>query len=239
MAMPEEVNRMVTDSISDMFFVTEKDGEANLLKEGKPREAIHFVGHVMIDNLFYQLERLRSGAGVSSVVEDFKRSNSSYGAVTLHRPSNVDDKSTLQRIMSVLAEISQDLPIIFPVHPRTKQKLHDFGIEIAQGITALPPLSYMDFLYVWSDAAVMLTDSGGLQEETTALGIPCLTLRENTERPITISEGTNVLVGSSEDKILSAVSDILKGNWKKGRIPDLWDGKASERIVEIIKARYN
>ena len=237
MAMPEEINRIVTDSIADYFFVTEKTGVENLIKEGKPREDIFFVGHVMIDNLLYQLQRLdqmdKGALSSSSIKNRFAR----YGAVTLHRPSNVDDKKTLERIVRALSSLSLDLPLIFPIHPRTQNNLEKFNIPLGGSILATKPLSYMDFLNLWKDAKVVLTDSGGIQEETTALGIPCLTLRENTERPVTVSEGTNTVVGSSPSRIIEEANKILEGKSKKGKRPELWDGKASERIVAILKEK--
>jgi UDP-N-acetylglucosamine 2-epimerase (non-hydrolysing) len=234
MAMPEEINRLVTDAIADWFFVTEPSGEANLLREGKPREAVHYVGHVMVDNLLYQrdlLERtpLREGASLA-----FKAEHPRYGAVTLHRPSNVDDAASFSRIAAALRAVSAELPLVFPVHPRTRANAEKFGIDFGPGVTLLPPLAYMEFLNLWKDAAVVLTDSGGMQEETTALGVPCVTLRENTERPVTVSEGTNVLAGSDTRRIQDAVRGILEGRGKPGRRPHLWDGRAAVRTVEIL-----
>jgi UDP-N-acetylglucosamine 2-epimerase (non-hydrolysing) len=234
MAMPEEINRLVTDAISDWFFVTEPSGETNLLREGKARAAVHYVGHVMVDNVLFQrdlLERapLQQGASLA-----FKAAHARYGAVTLHRPSNVDDPVVLARIAQALRNVSQVLPLAFPVHPRTRANAQKFGIDFGPNVTLLPPLAYMEFLNLWKDAAVVLTDSGGLQEETTALGVPCVTLRENTERPVTLSDGTNVLVGSDARLIQDAVDKVLRGDAKQGRRPHLWDGKAAERTVEIL-----
>ncbi|MFO7751171.1 MAG: UDP-N-acetylglucosamine 2-epimerase (non-hydrolyzing) [Desulfobacteraceae bacterium] len=238
LAMPEEINRMVTDAVSDLFFVTEQEGQANLFKEGKEHEKVHFVGHVMIDNLFYQLEKLNqmdtSGFGLSR----FKAEAPEYGVVTLHRPSNVDNQEVLGRIISTLSTISQRLPLIFPIHPRTRKHLEQLNIQPAENITLTDPLSYMEFLNLFKDARLALTDSGGLQEETTALGIPCLTIRENTERPITITSGTNELVGSSSEKILNAFDRIMANTWKTGRRPEFWDGGAAERIVRVIREKY-
>ena len=234
LAMPEEINRLVTDAISDWFFVTEPSGEANLLREGKPRDAVHYVGHVMVDNVLFQrdlLERspLRRGASLP-----FKAAHPRYGVVTLHRPSNVDDAAAFARIARALVAVSGKLPLVFPVHPRTQANAQKFGIDFGPGVTLLPPLAYMEFLNLWKDAAVVLTDSGGLQEETTALGVPCLTLRENTERPVTVTEGTNVLVGSDFELIQQAVDRVLAGRGKSGRRPHLWDGRAAERTVDIL-----
>jgi UDP-N-acetylglucosamine 2-epimerase (non-hydrolysing) len=237
MTMPEEINRMVTDAISDFFFVTEKSGIDNLTAEGKPPDRIFFVGHVMIDNLMYQLEKLNSAAGTSFPTDALKKKHPRYGVVTLHRPANVDDKETLQGIVSALSRVSEDLPLIFPIHPRTRKNLTAFDVSLDGTVAMTEPLSYMEFLNLWKDAALVLTDSGGIQEETTALGIPCLTLRENTERPITISEGTNALVGSSPETIVAEAGKILSGTVKTGKRPELWDGKAAERIVEILRQK--
>ncbi|WP_022663767.1 non-hydrolyzing UDP-N-acetylglucosamine 2-epimerase [Desulfospira joergensenii] len=232
--MPEEINRMVTDAISDLFFVTEEQGMANLRKEGKPDSMIHFVGHVMIDNLYYQLSKLEKMAKDNLESGKYKSTHPQYGVVTLHRPSNVDHRETLEAIFDCLARISRTLPLIFPIHPRTRKNMDAFGIQPPPAITLTRPLSYMEFLNLWKDAKLALTDSGGLQEETTALGIPCLTLRENTERPITVTQGTNELVGTSGKKILDAFERIMAGQWKTGRKPEFWDGHAAERITEII-----
>src|SRR5690554_6184635 len=234
MTMPEEVNRIVTDAISDYFFVTEKSGIDNLLAEGKPNGAIFFVGHVMIDNLFHQVEKLQRLPENSFETADFKRRHPSYGVVTLHRPSNVDDPETLAGIIEALAEVSAELPLIFPIHPRTQANIGKFGLEIPESIVTTKPLSYMEFLNLFKDARLVLTDSGGIQEETTALGIPCITLRENTERPITVEEGTNILVGSDPVRIVAEARKALKGLAATGRKPELWDGKASARILATL-----
>jgi len=233
LSMPEEINRLVTDSISDWFFVTEPSGVEHLRREGKPESAIHHVGHVMIDNVLYQAAKLaQSAAEFETSV--FKQRYPRYGVVTLHRPSNVDDAAMLARIGGALKEIAQVLPLLFPVHPRTRGNLEKFGIDLGTNITLVGPQAYMAFLDVWKDAAVVLTDSGGLQEETTALGVPCITIRENTERPITVEEGTNVLVGTDPQRIIDETRKVLRGEGKQGRRPQLWDGKAAERIVEIL-----
>lgn len=233
-AMPEEINRLVTDSISDWFFCTEPAGVANLLKEGKPAEVIFDVGHVMVDNLLYQASRLEQADSSGFTSNQLKNRQADYGVVTLHRPSNVDEQGTLTAILESLNTISERLPLIFPVHPRTQAKLQFYGLKPASGITLTGPLSYMDFLNLWKDAKLVLTDSGGLQEETTALGVPCLTLRHNTERPITIDEGTNLLVGAEPDVILHETFNILDGSGKTGKRPLLWDGRAAERIVQQL-----
>ncbi|MFK3738586.1 non-hydrolyzing UDP-N-acetylglucosamine 2-epimerase [Massilia sp. TN1-12] len=236
MAMPEEINRLVTDSISDWFFVTEPSAVEHLRREGKPESAIHYVGHVMVDNVLYQADKL-SRADTS----DFETSawkarqeGRRYGVVTLHRPSNVDDPATFTRIAGALKEIAAELPLIFPVHPRTRANIEKFGIDLGPNITLAGPQAYMAFLNLWKDAAVVLTDSGGLQEETTALGVPCITVRENTERPVTVDEGSNVLAGTDPAAILLETRKVLRGEGKLGRRPHLWDGRAAERIVEIL-----
>ncbi|KVW94651.1 non-hydrolyzing UDP-N-acetylglucosamine 2-epimerase [Thiobacillus denitrificans] len=234
MAMPEEINRIVTDSISDWFFVTEPSGVENLLREGQAKEKIHFVGHVMVDNLLYQHDKLKHADAGAFATAGYKAAQPRYGVVTLHRPSNVDEAKSFAGIGGALRTISETLPLIFPVHPRTRANLDKFGIDLGDRITLTGPLAYMEFLNLWKDAAVVMTDSGGLQEETTALGVPCFTLRENTERPVTVEQGTNVLVGTQPQKILDAYAGLNGG--KAGRRPELWDGKAAERIVTILAA---
>ena len=235
--MPEEINRLVTDSISDLFFVTEPSGLANLRQEGHAETTLHFVGHVMIDNLFHQLERLATMPTEHFSTAPLKSRLRRYGVVTLHRPSNVDHASTLDGIMQGLGALAQELPLIFSVHPRTRANLARFGIAIPPGIELTEPLPYMEFLNLWKDAALLLTDSGGLQEESTALGIPCLTLRENTERPVTVEEGTNALVGADPERMLEAAREILRTTPRAAppRRPALWDGAAAERIVQVLK----
>jgi UDP-N-acetylglucosamine 2-epimerase (non-hydrolysing) len=231
--MPEEINRMVTDVLSDWLFVTEKSGVINLRAEGKPESSIYYVGNIMIDTLLHQLSRLNRSNDNSG------RTEGPYAVMTLHRPSNVDDKGKLQEILEAIQKIAEELPVYFPVHPRTRQRMEEFRIiDKLNGrrIHLLPPLSYKDFLRLWKDACLVLTDSGGLQEETTALGIPCFTIRENTERPITIEQGTNVLVGTTGAGILSGYENFKKGNSKKGRIPEYWDGKTSQRIISVLAA---
>jgi UDP-N-acetylglucosamine 2-epimerase (non-hydrolysing) len=233
LSMPEEINRLVTDSICDWFFVTEPSGVDHLRREGKPDSAIHHVGHVMVDNVLYQADKLaQSPAEFETSV--FKQQHPRYGVITLHRPSNVDDPVMMARIAGALKDIAADLPLIFPVHPRTRGNLDKFGIDLGPNITLVGPQAYMPFLDLWKDAAVVLTDSGGLQEETTALGVPCLTIRENTERPITVDEGTNLLVGTDPARIVAEARRILRGEGKQGRRPSLWDGRAAERIVAVL-----
>ena len=237
MRMPEEINRLVTDSISDWFFVTEPSGRDNLLREGKPADRVFFVGHVMVDNLLYQREQLERAERGGFESEALKARLGRYGVVTLHRPSNVDHPDTLAPIAGALREISAKLPLVFPVHPRTRGNLDKFGLDLGPGVILTKPLSYMDFLNLWKDASLILTDSGGLQEETTALGIPCLTLRENTERPVTVDEGTNTMVGCDPAKIVAAAEGVLAGKGKAGQRPQFWDGKAAERIVNELWER--
>ncbi len=232
--MPEEINRLVTDSISDWFFVTEPAGRANLLHEGKREEQVFFVGHVMVDNLFHQRDQLEHADRSGFESEGLKARLGRYGVVTMHRPSNVDDRETLAGIAGALREIAAKLPLVFPVHPRTRGNLDKFGLDLGPNVILTKPLSYMDFLNLWKDASLILTDSGGLQEETTALGIPCVTLRENTERPVTVDEGTNTIVGVDPATIVAAADAVLAGKGKTGRRPQFWDGKAAERIVEAL-----
>ena len=241
--MPEEINRIVTDSLSDLLFTTCEDANENLRKEGVPEEKIHFVGNVMIDTLL----KFKAKAGVKAKIRIDRKD---YAILTLHRASNVDNKEVFRDILETLKEVSKKIPIIFPAHPRTQKQIESFGykkyfsfidlnsmnsINPKRSTNLLNPLPYIDFLNLMANAMFVLTDSGGIQEETTILGVPCLTLRKNTERPITITEGTNLLVGTDRDKIISESLNILNGGGKTGRIPKLWDGKAAERIVRILK----
>ncbi|MGH8453029.1 MAG: non-hydrolyzing UDP-N-acetylglucosamine 2-epimerase [Nevskiales bacterium] len=234
MTMPEEINRIVTDAISDLLFVSEPSGVRNLLNEGRPAARIHHVGHVMVDNLLYQHDKL---AAATSTFESsgLKRRLGAYGVVTLHRPSNVDTRDALKRIGTTLRNVAQRIPLVFPLHPRTRANLGKFGISLGDQVVLTGPLPYMDFLNLWKDARLVLTDSGGLQEETTVLGVPCVTMRENTERPITVEQGTNVLAGIDPEAVTVAAVKILEGRSKSGQRPDLWDGKAAERIVAIME----
>lgn len=237
-SMPEEINRLVTDSISDWFFVTEPSGVENLVREGKAESAIHFVGHVMVDNVLYQADLLTRRGGVGGEVTAVKRSVTAsgrrYGVVTLHRPANVDDAEALARIAGALKDVAAELPLIFPMHPRTRQRVADLGIDFGPNVTVVGPQPYMAFLDLWRESTVVMTDSGGLQEETTALGVPCITLRENTERPVTVEEGTNVLAGTDPASIVAEVRKVLSGEGVQGRRPHLWDGRAAERIAGIL-----
>jgi UDP-N-acetylglucosamine 2-epimerase (non-hydrolysing) len=234
MGMPEEINRKLTDAISDMLFVTEESGMRNLRAEGVPAERIFLVGNVMIDTLMRNIPRITNREFAPSVsVRAFHEAGGRYAVLTLHRPSNVDQKEMLEPIWGAIAEVARQVPILFPVHPRTRGKIAAFGLGGA-GVTMIDPVGYLDMLYAVKDAALVLTDSGGLQEETTVLGVPCVTIRENTERPITVEVGTNYLAGTRPEAILAAAWEILSGKGKKGVMPPLWDGCAAERIVDIL-----
>ena len=233
-AMPEEINRVLTDAIADYLFVTEEDAIQNLTREGRPRERIHFVGNVMIDALQHFLPIARQSKIGADLGLAQNGSVRPYGVLTLHRPSNVDSVETLRSLMQAVDAVARQLPIIFPVHPRTQHKLEQLGSRGLTSVRLIPPVGYLDFIGLLSQARLVLTDSGGIQEETTALGIPCLTLRENTERPITVSQGTNQIVGQDPSKITHAASKILAGDAPAGRLPRHWDGKASERIIHIL-----
>ena len=237
--MPEEINRLLTDQISDLLFTSCEDANHNLKEEGIPAGKVHFVGNVMIDTLLRFIEVASSSDILESLSLAGKDGIEKYAVLTLHRPSNVDDENTLGGIFQALERLSQELPIVFPAHPRTLKKLEESGIgKSIRGkesrIMIRKPLGYLDFLRLMSNAAIVLTDSGGIQEETTVLGIPCLTLRQNTERPVTVKEGTNRIVGNSPDKIIQAGLEVLAKGTQRKRIPKLWDGKAAERIVETI-----
>jgi UDP-N-acetylglucosamine 2-epimerase (non-hydrolysing) len=232
--MPEEINRIVTDALSDYLFVTEEDAIENLIREGKHRERIYLVGNVMIDALNQFLPVAQKSKIADELALTSPNGAQAYALLTLHRPSNVDSAETLAALLQAISEIARQVPVIFPVHPRTQERMRSVAAKSLDGIRFVPPLGYLDFLCLMSRARLVLTDSGGIQEETTALGVPCLTLRENTERPITVSEGTNELVGQDPIKIVQAARAILSGQTKKGRIPRYWDGHASERIIEIL-----
>jgi UDP-N-acetylglucosamine 2-epimerase (non-hydrolysing) len=224
--MPEEINRLVTDALADLLFTTSRDADENLKREGVDPEKIHFVGNVMIDTLL----KHRKKAAELKVDKPNK-----YALITLHRPSNVDDPSVLAAILEALDEISTSIPVIFPIHPRTAKRVEEFGLSM-NGIHTTPPQGYLEFLNLMSTATIVLTDSGGLQEETTILGVPCLTLRHNTERPVTITHGTNIMVGPDKTRILDAYRRVTKGDWKPSGPPEYWDGHAAERIVRVICA---
>lgn len=232
-SMPEEINRVLTDALSDLLFVSERSGLENLSREGVPAHRVHFVGNVMIDTL---LEH-RAAAGQTAVLERLGLdSDARYVLVTLHRPSNVDDPQKLAGLLRALAQLARDLPVIFPSHPRTQKNAveADLRTELEHLVTT-EPLGYLEFLHLMDKAQVVITDSGGVQEETTVLGVPCLTVRENTERPATIEYGTNRLVGADPAKMLSAAREILNGRRPAGRLPELWDGQAAGRIVEVLR----
>lgn len=224
-SMPEEINRIVTDRLSDVYLTTSIDANLNLLKEGVSKEKIHFVGNVMIDTLMSFLDK-KSSLKINTP--------ETYAVVTLHRPSNVDDVKKLRLIVNSLLDISKNIPIFFSVHPRTKERLMSILKNKKSSIVLLDPLGYIEFLNLVKNSKMVITDSGGIQEETTFLGIPCLTLRANTERPVTVELGTNTLVGDDFDLLKKNVLDILNGKYKKGKIPKLWDGSASKRIADIL-----
>jgi UDP-N-acetylglucosamine 2-epimerase (non-hydrolysing) len=230
--MPEEVNRKLTDAISDLLFVSERSGLANLAREGVSREKVFFVGNVVIDTLV----AARAGAATSGILDDLGVGAGAYGLVTLHRPSNVDDPGVLRGLLSTLDDIALRLPLVFPLHPRTRRRLVEAGLTLDPSRWKLtPPVGYLEFVRLQSEARVVLTDSGGIQEETTVLGVPCVTLRENTERPVTVSEGTNILAGTSREGILRAFDEALEMP-RGARTPLYWDGKAAERVVGILAA---
>ncbi len=229
--MPEEINRVLTDQISDLLFTTEKSALANLQREGIAASRVEFVGNVMIDTLHRNLERAvpaRTTLGTALA---------QYAVLTLHRPSNVDDPVTLAALLDVIGDINRTLPVVMPLHPRTRGNIEKFGLMAKlDGLHILPPVGYLEMLGLMRDARLVLTDSGGIQEETTALGVPCLTLRENTERPITIEEGTNTLVGPDPAAIRAAFADVMESGGKRGRIPEFWDGRAAMRIAQSLKS---
>ena len=235
-SMPEEINRVLTDQLSELLFTTEAKARDNLLREGIAGERIHFVGNVMIDSLLGHADRAVSPSETLARYgrEDLLGDGSSYGVVTLHRPSNVDEPSVLSDLMGTFGRISRRLPLVFPVHPRTEARLRDLDVDSPQTLALLPPVGYLEMLGLMKEATVVLTDSGGMQEETTALGVPCVTLRDNTERPITVSEGTNTVVGSDRGRIEAAVDAVLTTGGKKGRRPELWDGKAATRMAAVV-----
>jgi len=229
--MPEEINRIVTDHLSDFLFTTEESGNRNLEREGMLPERVHFVGNCMVDTLLRHVD----AAVRAKPWEGFGVGPGQYALLTLHRPSNVDEQETLTHLLGVINEVSRRLPVLFPVHPRTRQHLLQWKAMVAPGLKLLEPLPYLVFLGLMARASFVLTDSGGIQEETTALQVPCLTLRRNTERPITLTAGTNRLVGTDSQKIIQAVEEISGHRWTSGKVPPLWDGKAGERIVDILE----
>jgi UDP-N-acetylglucosamine 2-epimerase (non-hydrolysing) len=238
--MPEEVNRVVTDQLADLLFTPSADGNENLAREGVAENKLYLVGNVMIDTLVRLLPRaeegwpaLREGLGLA---QEPRR----YALVTLHRPSNVDRPDSLRALVSALSQIGRDLPVLFAVHPRTRQRLAEFGLEPRAGqLRLLDPLGYLDFLALQRHATVVITDSGGIQEETTFLQVPCLTVRENTERPITLTAGTNRLVGQDQRRLYREVRSVLAGDVQRGQAPPLWDGRAGERIAAVLTGHYS
>ncbi len=232
--MPEEINRLVTDSISDQLLCSEPAGVENLRREGHDMSRVHLVGNVMIDTLLSQVELAKT----RDTLQRYQLTSGNYGVVTLHRPSNVDGLQTLTSLLKLLVSVSSRLPLVFPVHPRTRARITEFGllsmIETSPRLHFLEPQGYLDFLCLTSQAKVIVTDSGGLQEESTALGVPCLTMRDTTERPITCEEGTGVLIGNSVEHLSQHLERVLAGEYKVGRCPDLWDGNAAMRIVEVL-----
>lgn len=237
-SMPEEINRILTDQLSDLLFTTEASAADNLEREGISRDKVHFVGNVMIDTLHYNLAAATPSAHtLSEAGADFTQG---YGLLTLHRPSNVDEATVLRRLLTELAEISRETPLVFPVHPRTRARISEAGLDAVLGdanILLLPPQGYLEMLGLMRDARMVLTDSGGIQEETTALGVPCITLRESTERPITVAQGTNTIVGTDAAAIRKAYREVMDAGGKAGRQPEHWDGHAAERIA-VALARW-
>lgn len=233
-SMPEEINRIITDVICDYLLTPSPDADENLLKEGKPAEKIFYVGNIMIDSLMQYKDK----AAASDILKRIDM-NDKYALITLHRPSNVDNKKGLLTILNAFAEISKDIKLVFPIHPRTRKRISEFGldkmVENMPNLKLIEPAGYYDFLKLQMDATFILTDSGGIQEESTWFGVQCLTLRPNTERPITIWEGTNQLVKLETENIIEAAKEILNGKVKKGKIPKFWDGKTAERIVAIFR----
>jgi UDP-N-acetylglucosamine 2-epimerase (non-hydrolysing) len=235
MKMPEEINRMVTDAICDLFFTTDPEGNGNLLKNGVAKEQIHFAGNVMIDTLL----RNRQKAGQNPILENLGVKPKQYIALTMHRPSNVDNKEIMEGFLGAFEIITKKMPIVFPAHPRTVKMMEQFGFK--DRLAKMPnliirePLDYHQMLRLTDNAFLVITDSGGVQEESTVLGVPCVTVRENTERPVTVAVGTNEVIGTSPAKLLDAVERIYAGKWKKGGIPEGWDGKASQRIVAALE----
>ncbi|MFP4522887.1 MAG: non-hydrolyzing UDP-N-acetylglucosamine 2-epimerase, partial [Fibrobacterota bacterium] len=233
--MPEEINRIVTDSICDYYFTTDPAGERHLLESGVDKSRVFFTGNVMIDTLLKNLEKADS----QDILQRLGLEKGSYCSMTMHRPSNVDDKNNLEGLVNAFGKIQERIKMVFPAHPRTVKMLKEFGlfekVESMPGFILIEPVNYHEMLCLNKNAGFVLTDSGGLQEETTVLGVPCITMRNNTERPVTAEIGTNEVTGNDPDKVLDAVERILSGKWKKGRIPEKWDGHAGERIVEVLE----
>ncbi len=229
--MPEEINRVLTDHVSELLFTTEASAGANLAREGIAAEKVHLVGNCMVDSVLRHLDRARAEAPWSGL----GLQPGGYALLTLHRPSNVDDAGALAELLGTIKAIAERLPVLFPVHPRTAARIRDAGIAVGSGLRLTEPLPYLTFLGLMAGARLVLTDSGGIQEETTVLGVPCLTLRWNTERPVTVELGTNRLVGTDRAAIAGAVDEVLAGRWRRGERPPLWDGAAAERIAAVIE----
>jgi len=237
--MPEEINRIRTDEISDFLFTTEKSGNENLLKEGIGKDKIFFVGNVMIDTLLKHKEKSQA----SSILSKLKLNKNNYAVLTLHRPSNVDTKEGFENILSILEKIQEKIKIVFPVHPRTKKNIESFKlnekIKNMKNLIITEPLGYLDFMHLMAKSKLVLTDSGGIQEETTVLGVPCITLRKNTERPVTVEQGTNLLVSTDKNEVIKKSLEIIDANMVKNKtMPELWDGKAGQRIIKILLERF-
>lgn len=230
--MPEEINRMVTDILADLLLTTSEEAEENLLREGVEANKIHFVGNVMIDSLRYYEQDIAN----SKVLEELSLRSGSFALMTLHRPSNVDEETSLRALLEAIGEAGRQMPVVWPIHPRTRERIESFGLDVESlGFLLTEPLGYYDFQRLLAESRLVLTDSGGIQEETTVLGVPCLTLRENTERPVTCTLGTNLLVGTDPAAIRMAIAEALAGDPRPGQIPPLWDGHAAERMVEVLK----
>ena len=229
LSMPEEINRMVTDSITDLFFTTTPEASENLFKLGIPKERVHWVGNVLIDTLRSNEHRFT----IPDFWEDFSLYTKGYFVMTMHRPANVDEVEKLKTFVNVIAENARDKKVIFPIHPRTKRVFENHGISLTN-IHTIDPLGYLEFNYLVKHSLGVITDSGGITEETTVMGIPCITLRDNTERPETVNIGTNELIGTDPDKLGPAMKKVIKGEWKKGTIPEKWDGRAASRIISIL-----
>lgn len=234
--MPEEINRMLTDAISDFLFVTEPSGIDNLMREGIDEDKIHFVGNVMIDSLV----RYLPAAAKSNVLKTFDVRPSKYIVATFHRPTNVDTAEGLAALLGFLKDVRGDHQVVFPVHPRTRASIRSFDLEssVNGGVHLSEPVGYLDFLWLLKNASLVITDSGGIQEETTYMGVPCITIRDNTERPITVEQGTNYLAGTNLESARKIAHEVFSGKVKKGRIPELWDGRAAERIAGILHNRF-
>lgn len=238
--MPEEINRVLTDQVADRLYTTERSAADNLQREGVAAERVCFTGNVMIDSLLESRDRARTAADTlraHDIDPAMLQQPKGYAVVTMHRPSNVDDPVTLRALLETLAAVAQKLPLVFAMHPRTRSNIERFGLgglTDPARVAILPPQGYLEMVGLMAGATLVLTDSGGLQEETTALGVPCLTMRENTERPITVDQGTNTMVGRDRQAILSGVADIVEGRGKRGRVPEFWDGKAAERIASDL-----